>query len=107
VIDELIVEDFMITTADLEIKGCDQFKQWVAGFLKTVSESNLENLDILKVKMASKWYQDGNLPVLIAVCLNNIFRILIYSGRKRSCVLPNLFYVQIFHQDVVPFCQIR
>ncbi|HTE27759.1 ester cyclase [Flavitalea sp.] len=53
-IDELMVEDFTITTAGLEIKGREQFKQWVAGFLKTISDSNLESLDIFESKDGSK-----------------------------------------------------
>lgn len=62
-IDELMVEDFMITTAGVEIKGREQFKQWVAGFLKTVSNSNLENLDIFESKdgsqVVSRWRFTG------------------------------------------------
>ena len=53
-IDELMVEDFMITNAGVEIKGRENFKQWVAGFLKTVTEANLENLDIFESKDGSK-----------------------------------------------------
>jgi hypothetical protein len=62
-IDELMVEDFMITTAGVEIKGREQFKQWVAGFLKTVSGGNLENLDIFESKdgsqVVSRWRFTG------------------------------------------------
>lgn len=62
-IDELMVEDFMITTAGVEIKGREHFKQWVAGFLKTVSNSNLENLDIFESKdgsqVVSRWRFTG------------------------------------------------
>ena len=53
-IDELMVEDFMITNAGVEIKGRDNFKQWVAGFLKTINNANLENLDIFESKDGSK-----------------------------------------------------
>ena len=53
-IDELMVEDFMITNAGVEIKGRENFKQWVAGFLKTINNANLENLDIFESKDGSK-----------------------------------------------------
>lgn len=53
-IDELMVEDFMITTGGVEIKGREQFKQWVAAFQSTVHEGNLENLDIFESKDGSK-----------------------------------------------------
>jgi hypothetical protein len=62
-IDELMVEDFKITTAGTEIKGREQFKQWVAGFLKTISEANLENLEIFESKdgsqVVSRWRFTG------------------------------------------------
>lgn len=62
-IDELMVEDFMITSAGIEIKGREQFKQWVSGFLKTISGSNLENLDIFESKdgsqVVSRWRFTG------------------------------------------------
>jgi hypothetical protein len=62
-IDELMVEDFMITTAGVEIKGREQFKQWVAGFLETISEADLENLEIFESKdgsqIVSRWRFTG------------------------------------------------
>jgi hypothetical protein len=62
-IDELMVEDFMITTAGVEIKGREQFKEWVRGFLKTISEGNLETLDIFESKdgsqVVSRWRLTG------------------------------------------------
>jgi hypothetical protein len=62
-IDELMVEDFMITNAGVEIKGRENFKQWVAGFLKTINEANLENLDIFESKdgsqVVSRWRFTG------------------------------------------------
>jgi len=53
-IDELMVEDFVITSAGTEIRGREQFKQWVAGFLKTINQSHLETLDIFESKDGSK-----------------------------------------------------
>ena len=62
-IDELMVEDFMITNAGVEIKGRDNFKQWVAGFLRTINNANLENLDIFESKdgsqVVSRWRFTG------------------------------------------------
>ena len=62
-IDELMVEDFMITNAGEVIKGRENFKQWVAGFLKTINEANLENLDIFESKdgsqVVSRWRFTG------------------------------------------------
>jgi hypothetical protein len=62
-IDELMVEDFMITNAGVEIKGRENFKQWVAGFLKTINNANLENLDIFESKdgsrVVSRWRFTG------------------------------------------------
>jgi predicted ester cyclase len=62
-IDELMVEDFMITSGGVEIKGRDQFKQWVAGFLKTITQANLETLDIFESKdgtrVVSRWRFTG------------------------------------------------
>jgi hypothetical protein len=53
-IDELMVEDFVITNAGKDIKGRQQFKQWVAAFLQTIREARLENLDIFESKDGSK-----------------------------------------------------
>jgi predicted ester cyclase len=62
-IDELMVEDFMITSAGVEIKGRENFKQWVSGFLKTIKDGNLENLDIFEskdgAKVVSRWRFTG------------------------------------------------
>jgi hypothetical protein len=62
-IDDLMVEDFKITNAGVEIKGRERFKQWVAGFLKTISEANLENLEIFESKdgsqVVSRWRFTG------------------------------------------------
>jgi hypothetical protein len=63
IIDELMVEDFMITNAGTVIKGRENFKQWVAGFLKTINEANLENLEIFESKdgtqVVSRWRFTG------------------------------------------------
>jgi predicted ester cyclase len=53
-IDELMVEDFIITSAGKEIKGRDNFKQWVSQFLQTVHNAHLETIDIFESKDGSK-----------------------------------------------------
>lgn len=62
-IDELMVEDFIITNAGKEIKGRDNFKQWVAKFLGTINNCHLENLDIFESsdgsKVVSRWKLTG------------------------------------------------
>jgi predicted ester cyclase len=62
-IDSLMVEDFKITTAGKEISGRDEFKKWVTGFLKTIDNAHLENLDIFEskcnTKVVSRWKFTG------------------------------------------------
>lgn len=53
-IDELMVENFKITNAGVVIQGREQFKQWVAGFLKTINGAKLENLEIFENKDSSR-----------------------------------------------------
>jgi hypothetical protein len=53
-IDELMVEDFVITNAGKEIRGRDNFKQWVVSFLGVLSNCHLENIDIFESKDGSK-----------------------------------------------------
>jgi predicted ester cyclase len=62
-IDELMVEDFVITNAGRDITGRENFKTWVAAFLKTVRDSKLENLEIFESKdgtrVVSRWKFTG------------------------------------------------
>ncbi|KAA2238955.1 ester cyclase [Chitinophaga agrisoli] len=62
-IDELMVEDFTITNAGTQIKGRDNFKQWVHQFLQTIHNANLETLDIFESKdgtrVVSRWKLTG------------------------------------------------
>ena len=53
-IDELMVEDFIITNAGKEIRGRDNFKQWVVSFLGVLNNCHLENIDIFESKDGSK-----------------------------------------------------
>jgi predicted ester cyclase len=62
-IDDLMVEDFVITNAGKDIVGRDNFKAWVAGFHKTVKDGRLENLEIFENKdgsrIVSRWRFTG------------------------------------------------
>ena len=62
-IDELMVEDFIITSGGKDIKGRDNFKQWVAGFLQTIDQANLETIEIFESKdgtrVVSRWKLTG------------------------------------------------
>ena len=62
-IDELMVEDFIITNSGKDIVGRDNFKVWVAAFLQTITESKLENLEIFESKdgtrVVSRWKFTG------------------------------------------------
>ena len=62
-IDELMVEDFVITSAGKDIVGRDNFKAWVMGFQKSVKDGRLENLEIFESKdgkkIVSRWRFTG------------------------------------------------
>ena len=58
-----MTEDFVITNAGIDIKGREQFKHWVKGFLTTIDNANLETLDIFEskdgAKVVSRWELTG------------------------------------------------
>ena len=62
-IDELMVDNFVITNAGKDIVGRDNFKTWVAVFQQTVTDSKLENLEIFESKdgtrVVSRWKFTG------------------------------------------------
>lgn len=62
-IDELMVEDFVITNAGKDIAGRDNFKAWVAGFQQMITNGRLENLEIFESKdgtrVVSRWKFTG------------------------------------------------
>jgi predicted ester cyclase len=62
-IDELMVEDFIITNAGKDIIGRENFKNWVASFQKTIRNGRLENLEIFESKdgtrVVSRWKFTG------------------------------------------------
>ena len=63
-IDELMVEDFIITNAGTDIVGRDNFKEWLKGFLKVTKNFRLENLEIFESadgsRVVSRWVCFGN-----------------------------------------------
>ena len=62
-IDELMTEDYTITTAGIVITGRDAFKNWVKGFQKLLHESKTESVDIFfnetESKVVSRWECSG------------------------------------------------
>lgn len=62
-IDELMTEDYSITTAGTLIKGRDAFKKWVQGFQKLLLEAKTESIDIFhnsdESKVVSRWVCSG------------------------------------------------
>ncbi|MFC4721010.1 ester cyclase [Geojedonia litorea] len=62
-IDELMTEDYVITTAGKEIKGRNAFKKWVGEFHQQLLEATTESVDIFfnerKDKVVSRWVCSG------------------------------------------------
>lgn len=58
-IDELMTEDFVLTTAGNDIKGRENFKEWVEIFQGQASDLRLTNLDLITsedgTKVVSRW----------------------------------------------------
>ena len=53
-IDELMVEDFIITNAGKDIVGRESFKEWLVGFRKVTNNFRLENLEMFESKDGSR-----------------------------------------------------
>jgi len=62
-IDSLMTEDFIITNAGKDIVGRENFKKWVADFLKQIENANLQNIEIFEsadgTKVVSRWALTG------------------------------------------------
>ncbi|MDF1741136.1 MAG: redoxin domain-containing protein [Verrucomicrobiales bacterium] len=62
-IDRLMTEDFVITSAGNEVKGRDEFKKWVAAFQEKAKGLRLENLDCFASadgsRVVSRWIARG------------------------------------------------
>lgn len=62
-IDELMTEDYQITTAGVVISGRETFKSWVAGMQSTVVEATNEHLEVFTNaagdRVVSRWMTRG------------------------------------------------
>jgi predicted ester cyclase len=62
-IDELMTEDFQISSGGVRIIGRAAFKEWVRAFQNTLSESQTENLDVFANatgdRVVSRWRCTG------------------------------------------------
>ncbi len=81
-IDELMTEDYCITTAGLAVKGRTEFKKWVGGFQKTLLEAKNEIIDIFyneaQNKVVSRWMCRGTNNGLFGLPANN--KLISFSG---------------------------
>ena len=62
-IDELMTEDYSITTAGKVVKGRNEFKNWVSEFQKQLLDAKNESVDLFyneeKNKVVSRWNTSG------------------------------------------------
>ncbi len=62
-IDELMTEDYVITTAGKEVKGRAAFKKWVGQFQEQLLDAKTESVDLFfdekKGKVVSRWVCSG------------------------------------------------
>jgi hypothetical protein len=76
-IDELMTDDYTITTAGVVVKGRDAFKSWVGGFQKLLLEAKNESLDIFyneaQNKVVSRWTSSGKNNGLFGLQADNKF----------------------------------
>ena len=76
-IDELMTEDYTITTAGSIVKGRDDFKNWVKGFQKLLLEAKTESVDIFcnktESKVVSRWDCSGKNNGLFGLEADNRF----------------------------------
>lgn len=76
-IDDLMAEDYTITTAGSVVKGRDAFKNWVKGFQKLLLEAKTESIDIFfnetENKVVSRWKCSGKNNGLFGLQPDNRF----------------------------------
>ncbi|MCM4151125.1 SnoaL-like polyketide cyclase [Arenibacter sp. N53] len=62
-IDELMTEDYAITTGGNKIQGRDKFKEWIKAFQKLLLDAKTESVDIFfdkaESKVVSRWVCSG------------------------------------------------
>lgn len=63
-VDELMTEDYTITTAGKEVKGREAFKKWIGEFHKQLNNATTESVDIFhnkeQNKVVSRWICSGH-----------------------------------------------
>lgn len=76
-IDELMTEDYTITTAGVVVKGREAFKNWVKGFQQLLLEAKTESIDIFfnesQSKVVSRWNCSGKNNGLFGMEADNRF----------------------------------
>ncbi|PKV51410.1 SnoaL-like polyketide cyclase [Aquimarina sp. MAR_2010_214] len=76
-IDELMTEDYTITTAGKKITGRKEFKKWVGEFQKQLLDAKTENIELFynekKDKIVSRWKCSGKNNGLFGVEPDNRF----------------------------------
>lgn len=81
-IDELMTEDYTITTAGSIVRGRDAFKNWVKGFQELLLEAKTESVDIFcnenGSKVVSRWDCSGKNNGLFGLKADN--RFVLFTG---------------------------
>ena len=76
-IDELMTDDYVITTAGKVVKGRAEFKKWVGEFQKQLLDARTESIDIFsndkKNKVVSRWVCSGKNNGLFGLEADNRF----------------------------------
>ena len=81
-IDELMTEDYIITTAGKEVRGRQEFKKWVGKFQEQLLDAKTESVDLFfnekQDKVVSRWVCSGRNNGLFGLEADN--RFLSFSG---------------------------
>lgn len=81
-IDELMTEDYNITTAGKIVKGRNEFKKWVADFQKLLIDAKTVSVDIFfnerQNKVVSRWTCSGRNNGLFGLNPDN--RVICFTG---------------------------
>jgi hypothetical protein len=76
-IDELMTEDYCITTAGKAVRGRNEFKKWVGEFQKQLLDAKNESIDIFfnekENKVVSRWICSGRNNGLFGLKPDNKF----------------------------------
>jgi hypothetical protein len=91
-IDELMTEDYVITTAGKMVKGRTEFKKWVGKFQNLLLDAKTESIDIFfneqKDKVVSRWDCSGRNNGLFGLKSDN--RFISFTGIAIWTVRDNL-----------------